>query len=292
MGLRSWLKARLGLSADAGRPGLEPINLVEEAPLQLELPEQAGIDLTLVQRRLLEGLLPQQPLAADERQWRDQLASRLSDGNQASQQLNLLLALMPYFPPHSLTVPDALEALPRWLLKDYVVYCEPELKAQLEGPAGLLPGTGSEDSVLLSERRGEEAMAWFRDEEALSRMQALLNLYAMDPRDAETREELAALRRVAAQLWLDVDPSQLQTLYGTPVGLLTRGLITAGFGQELVDEDDQRARQLLAPLVEDLRAPRAINALLAALLFYPLQKIEIEDGNALPAWLLEELRSF
>jgi len=29
-----------------------------------------------------------------------------------------------------------------------------------------------------------------------------------------------------------------------------------------------------------------------ALLYYPLQKIEIEDGNALPAWLLEELRSF
>ena len=73
--------------------------------------------------------------------------------------------------------------------------------------------------------------------------------------------------------------------------LLTRGLITAGFGQELVDHDDLRARQLLAPLVEDLRAPRAINALLAALLFYPLASIEIEDGNALPTWLLEELRS-
>lgn len=354
MGLRRWLKARLGLSAEAGTPGLEPINLVEEAPLQLELPAQAGIDLTLVQRpwsaarltaivrnaqhnpsaatlqaarqarhclssfwlvapvdqleelyggaigtvqrRLLEGPLPQQPLAADERQWRDQLASRLSDGSQASQQLNLLLALMPYFPPHSLTVPDALETLPRWLLKDYVVYCEPALKAQLEGPAGLLPGGADPEAdnaaaAPLSERRGEEAMAWFRDEEALSRMQALLNLYAMDPGDAETREELAALRRVAAQLWLDVDPSQLQTLYGTPVGLLTRGLITAGFGQELVDDDDLRARQLLAPLVEDLRAPRAINALLAALLFYPLASIEIEDGNALPTWLLEELRS-
>lgn len=66
-------------------------------------------------------------------------------------------------------------------------------------------------------------MAWFRDEEALSRMQALLNLYAMDPADADTLAELAALRRVAAQLWLDVDASQLQMLYGTPVGLLTRG---------------------------------------------------------------------
>jgi len=354
VGLRRWLKVRLGLSTDAANPGLQPINLVEEAPLQLELPAQAGIDLTLVQRpwsvarltaivrnaqhnpsaatlqagrqarhclssfwlvapvdqleelyggaigtvqrRLLEGPLPQQPLAADERQWRDQLASRLSDGSQASQQLNLLLALMPYFPPHSLTVPDALDVLPRWLLKDYVVYCEPELKAQLEGPAGLLPGGADPEAAdaavaPLSERRGEEAMAWFRDEEALSRMQALLNLYAMDPRDSETREELAALRRVAAQLWLDVDSSQLQTLYGTPVGLLTRGLITAGFGQELVDDDDLRARQLLAPLVEDLRAPRAINALLAALLFYPLASIEIEDGNALPTWLLEELRS-
>lgn len=134
-------------------------------------------------------------------------------------------------------------------------------------------------------------MAWFRDEEALSRMQALLNFYAMDPSDAETRQELAALRRVAAQLWLDVDPAQLQTLYGTPVGLLTRGLITAGFGQELVDASDHQARQQLAPLVADLEAPRAINALLAALLYFPLAKIEIEDGDALPAWLLEELRS-
>lgn len=64
-----------------------------------------------------------------------------------------------------------------------------------------------------------------------------------------------------------------------------------GFGQELVDASDQQARQRLAPLVEDLRAPGAINALLAALLYYPLASIEIEDGNALPAWLLEELRS-
>jgi len=155
--LRSWLKARLGLSADAGRPGLEPINLVEEAPLQLELPEQAGIDLTLVQRpwsvarltaivrnaqrnpsaatlqaarqarhclssfwlvapvdqleefyggaigtvqrRLLEGLLPQQPLAADERQWRDQLASRLSDGNQAFATAESAAGVDALFPP-------------------------------------------------------------------------------------------------------------------------------------------------------------------------------------------------
>jgi hypothetical protein len=354
VGLRRWLKARLGLSAEATGQELERINLVEEAPLQLELPAQAGIDLTLVQkpwsvsrlgtifrdaqrtptaatlqaarqarhclscfwlvapvdqlaalyggdigdlqRRQLEGPLPRQPLADDERQWRDQLAARLADSALASQQHNLLLALMPYFPPHSLTVAEPLESLPRWLLKDYVVYCEPALKAQLEGPAGLLQPSSTSESgeelELLSERRGEEAMAWFRDEEALSRMQALINLYGLDPEDQDTLEELATLRRVAAQLWLDVHPSQLETLYGTPVGLFTRGLITAGFGREQLDAVDARARRQLAPLVEDLRSPGAINALLAALMFYPPNQIEFEDTSGIPAWLQEELRSF
>ena len=354
MGLRRWLKARLGLSPESGSQELEPINLLEEAPLQIELPDQAGIDLTLVQRpwsvsrlnaivrdaqrtpsastlqaarqarhclssfwlvapvdqleelyagaigtlqrRLLEGPLPLQPLARDEQHWRDQLAARLTDTAQAAQQRNLLLALMPYFPPHSLTVADPIANLPRWLLKDYVVYCEPELKPQLEGPAGLLQAaeaaTSNNAFAPLSDRRGEDAMAWFRDEEALQRMQALLHLYGMDPEDAETVEELAALRLVAAQLWLDVHPSQVETLYGTPVGLLTRSLITAGFGREVVNDDDLRARQLLAPRVEDLRQPDAVNALLAVLMFYPPNKIEFEDASALPAWLQEELRSF
>ena len=231
-------------------------------------------------------------------QWRDQLAARLADGAQAAQQRNLLLALMPYFPPRSLSVADPIASLPRWLLKDYVVYCEPDLKPQLEGPAGLLQPGGADSAVAdldvmapLSERRGEEAMAWFRDEEALQRMQALLNLYAMDPDDAETVQELGVLRRVVAQLWLDVHPSQVETLYGTPVGLLTRSLITAGFGREVLDDDDIRARQQLAPQVEDLSQPDAVNALLAALMFYPPNKIEFEDASALPAWLQEELRS-
>jgi hypothetical protein len=354
VGLRRWLKARLGLSAEATAQELERINLVEEAPLPLELPAQAGIDLTLVQkpwsvsrlatifrdaqrtptvgtlqaarqarhclsffwlvapvdqlealyggdigdlqRRQLEGPLSRHPLAHDERQWRDQLAARLADGALASQQHNLLLALMPYFSPYSLTVPEPLETLPRWLLKDYVVYCEPELKAQLDGPAGLLQPSSTSGSAeeleLLSELRGEEAMAWFRDEEALSRMQALINLYGMDPEDRDTLEELAELRRVAAQLWLDVHPSQLQTLYGTPVGLLTRSLVTAGFGRELLSEDDVRARQQLAPRVADLSRPDAVNALLAVLMFYPPNKVEFEDASELPVWLQEELRSF
>ncbi len=352
LAIRRWIKARLGLTPGSGHQQDAAINLVDEAPRQHDLPELAGIDVTLVQRpwsasrlsaivrnaqrvpspatlqaarlarhclssfwlvapvdqleelyagaigevqrRLLEGPLPQQPLARDEQRWRVRLAARLAEGTQAAQHTNLLLSLMPYFAPHTFTIDNPIVNLPGWLLNDYVVYCEPRLKMELEGPAGLLQAGDSENGegiAPLSERRGDDAMAWFRDEEALSRMQALLNLYALDPNDSETVEELAALRRVAAQLWLDVDPNQLETLYRTPVGLITRSLITAGFGRELLNDVDVRARKQLAPRVEDLSQPDAVNALLAVLMFYPANKIELEDASGLPAWLQEELRS-
>ena len=357
MGLRSWLKVRLGLAATPGTPSGTSINLVsgDADPLQFAAPASAGIDLTLVQkpwsvsrlesifrsaqrlpspaslqaarqarhclssfwlvapvdqleqlytgeigalqRQQLEGPLVQQPLAADEAQWRDALAERLQDPAQASQQLNLLLAVMPYFPPYRLKLDQALDSLPRWLLKDYVVYCEPELKAQLEGPAGLLQASAPQaapatDLLPLTERRGEEAMEWFRNEEAINRMQALVNLYAMDPQDAETKAELGILRRVAAQLWLDVDASQIETLYQTPVGLLSRSLITCGFAGEVLGEQDQQVRQHLAARVGNLSSADALNALMAALLFYAPGQVQVADSSTVPAWLLDELRSF
>lgn len=262
-----------------------------------------GSAIGALQRRQLEGPLPKQPLAADERQWRDALVSRLTDPEQRAQRLNLLLAAMPYFPPQSLEVADPLETLPRWLLQDYVVYCQPELKVSLTGPAALLEPAelqaelvetasgGDEPLEPLTERRGEEAMAWFRDEEALSRLQALVNLYALEPGDTATCEELAVVRRVVAQLWLDVDPGQLETLYQTPVGLATRSLITCGFGRELTSPLDARAKALLAPRVADLQQPGALNALLAVLMFYPPGAIEVVDTAGMPAWLEQELRS-
>lgn len=350
MGLRSWLKARLGQSGSQQAPASSSINLVssEEVPAQFAAPERAGIDLTMtpkawsvarleglfrsaerqptaqtlqaarqarhclsafwltapvdqleelyagalgeLQRRQLEGPLPQQPLAGDEQQWRDGLVAYLQDPTYKVQRHNLLLALLPYCPPYSFKVENAIANLPRWLLRDYVVYCEPELKAELDGPAGLLEPAAEEEFVL-SERRGEEAMEWFRNEEALTRMQALVNLYSLDPSDSETLAELAALRRVTAQLWLDVDASQLETLYQTPVGLLTRSLITSGFGSELLSEADQQARQLLAQRAGDLEAPCAVNALLAALLYYAPGQVQVADSSALPEWLVRELNT-
>ena len=127
-------------------------------------------------------------------------------------------------------------------------------------------------------------MALFRDEAALSRMTSLINSYSLDSGDQEVLEELSGLRCLVAQLWLDVEPTQAQGLYDTPVGLVTRSLITANFGQELVDDQDQQIRAAFS-------APDSPESLIAMLLFYPAGAVTVKDTTSLPPWLVEELET-
>lgn len=264
------------------------------APVDL-LEEWYGGALGDLQRSLLEGPLPEQPLAPDEQQWRDRLARELEQRFEAPQRLNLLLALMPYYPPLTMKVEDPIEQLPEWLLKDYAVYCDPDLKLRLEGPAGYLQPSEPDAAELpvLSERRGQEAMAWLEQPDIVNRLAALINLYSLDPADAATCAELAGVRNTLAQLWLDVIPEQLEPLYRSVVGNLTRSLIVSGFSREDVAGDEPIIRRRLAAQLEDLSQPRAINSLLAVLLYVPLQQVEIEAGQQfIPAWLLADLQTF
>lgn len=251
---------------------------------QLEL--LYGSAIGALQRLQLEGPLVHQELARDEQAWRDQLQRQLDDPTQKPRQFNLLLALMPYTRPRQMRVASPLETLPDWLLADYAAYCDPELPLQepvaLLEAASELPSDSIESLQPLASQRGEEAMALFRDEAALSRMTALINRYSLDADDQEVREELSGLRCIVAQLWLDIEPTQAQGLYETPVGLVTRSLITANFGQELVDAQDQRIRAAFA-------APDSPESLLAMLLFYPAGAVTVGDTAALPQWLAQEL---
>jgi len=258
-----------------------------------------------LQRQQLNSGLGQQTLASDEKNWRDQLAAEMVKPESISRQLNVILALMPYTKPGKLKLADPIQSLPNWLLSDYVAYCAPELKHELEGPAGLLEPASKivevnveqaaeqfDNFQPLTDRRGEEALEWFRDEKALTRMKSLVNLYGMDPSDRETLEELSGLRKVLAQLWLDVESSQLESLYQLPVGLITRNLITSGFGKEMVDDDDVRARQDLPSLSADMQNPKCHGPLLATLLYYAPNAITFESTTGLPEWLVQELQSF
>lgn len=243
-----------------------------------------------LQRLQLEGPLVRQELARDEQRWRDQLQQHLAEPDHKPRQLNLLLALMPYTRPGQLSIVTPQETLPNWLLSDYAAYCDPELQAQLQEPVALLEAASDErveaQTTLepLASQRGEEAMGLFRDEQALTRMTELINRYGLDQEDQEVLEELSGLRCIVAQLWLDIEPVQAETLFNTPVGLVTRSLITANFGSELVDEQDQRIRDALTN-------PDSPEGLLAMLLFYPSGTVSISDRSSLPDWLANELET-
>ena len=245
-----------------------------------------------LQRLQLTGPLVQQDLAADEIRWRDQLLQRLEDPARAAERINLLLALMPYTQPRKLSVADPLNTLPDWLLNDYCVYCEPDLAA----PVGLLepaqPQTSDSKTEIepLTDRRGEDAMVWFRDEAVVARMQELIQAYSVDSTAADTLKELAGLRRVLAQLWLDVEPVQLQTLEQTAVGEVTRAMIRSEFSAVLQGQDDVMAREQLAAHAVDLSTPGAEGHVVATLLFFPPGKVQLESTEGLPHWLVEIFR--
>ena len=250
-----------------------------------------------LQRGLLEGPLPSQPLAYDERQWRSLLAERMLQPEQRSRLLNLLLALMPYTSPGKFKLAEADTILPEWLLHAYAGHCDPALKLQLEGPAGLLNPAVEEmqDMALpvLCERRGNEVMALLSGAESVRKAKALITLHGLAPDDGETLVELSELRQMLAQLWLDVDATSREPLYNSPIGEITCQLIRSGFGAVLVDAEDEEARQQLKHCGEllDVSQEAHQGLIFASLLFFPVNKIHFDAVEGLPSWLVEALGS-
>jgi hypothetical protein len=257
-----------------------------------QLPEFYAGPIGKLQRLQLEGPLVRQALARDEQGWLEQLTRQLASPDQKPRQHNLLLAVIPYTRPGGFSVGNPLEKLPDWLLEDYATYCDPTLEAQLHGPVGLLESASEEagqpvETTLnqlqpLSEHRGDEAMAWFHDEQAVERMTDLIERYSVNPEDTDVLQELSGLRCVVAQLWLDIDSDQGENLYTTPVGGVTSALIRANFGRELVDVQDQQIRAAMT-------SPDSAESLLAMLLFYPAGSVSLSASSSLPVWLAEEL---
>ena len=258
-------------------------------------------------RMLFSGSLTAQPLLAEEERWKAELSQRLLTRFDRPETISLLLAVIPYFSKGKMRVADPLHQIPRWFLQDYANLFDPSLLQQLHRPMGLLGPTAGVATagippglvqpvpqtigpLAMAPRRGNEAMALIQNKEFLGRMSGLVNLYTIDPSDAEVKRELSALRRQMGQIWLDVNPDQIQALYQTPFGQLFRNLVASGFGREQLGAEDQQLRAQLALLVADMTKPAALANLLAALPFYPPNKIQFGGGERLiPAWLLEDI---
>jgi hypothetical protein len=277
-----------------------------------------------VQRLLLHGGLPAQPLAADEETWQQNLSQTLQRDFSVPERLNLLLALMPYCQRGQLQVGQAAETLPGWLLGDYASCFDPSLADQLGRPLGLLdqPAEPAEPAMAaavgpdeadpaagvpaaaaapeavpqaaplpqISPNSGSESFALLQQAEVQERMRGLINLFAVEAENPEVLRELGALRRVLAQIWLDVSPDQLEELYrSTAVGDLYRTLLASNFGARLLEEGDGSHRDALLAVAKDLNHPGYLQAMLAAMLFCPQGRMELGDrASLLPAWFQQE----
>lgn len=145
---------------------------------------------------------------------------------------------------------------------------------------------------VMAQRRGNDALALLQNQDYLGRMSGLINLYTIDPNDAEVKRELIGLRRQMGQIWLDLNPTQLQALYQTPFGQLYRNFLGCGFSREPLIPEDQQLRGELARYVGNMAQPLAINALLAALPFFTPGRIQFGGGEQfIPPWLLADIQA-
>ena len=245
-----------------------------------------------VYRKLLAGALPALPLDANETAWKNQLAASLQHGFEQHGSVNVLLALLPYLDREAMQVTDPLVHLPSWLIPLYSERCEPGLSRQRPSAPPKLPPVTSLAPVLpdLAPIIGAESMALIGDAAFLGKLNGLIHLYALDPADMDICRDLNLGRRQVAQVWLDVETDQLEALYKTPFGELTDHLIASGFAREPLLESDLAMRQQLAAAAADLHQPRALNALMAVLLYYPIEQVTLpEDPMLIPSWLSQSL---
>ena len=229
-----------------------------------------------LQRLCLEhvGLLGK--LLDDEQVWRDQLQALLQASVGSSAFLNYWLALMPYLQPGELRLDDPSAVIPPWLLDDYTRLCEPE-----QWLRELFP---------LCSRRHQRAREWLCEEAVLARAVVLFNGYQLDPKADDQLQELAQLRLVVAQFWLDLASDQVQPSFDSPIGLLTRSLVVAGFHQRSVLPGDGAIAAALQQQLLDCSDQRVLQQLFAALLFGVTPDVS-RLGALIPAWCREELRS-
>ena len=245
-----------------------------------------------VYRHLLAGALPALPLDRPDVALKQQLTDFLQQGLERHGSINVLLALLPYLDREAMQVHEPLRHLPAWLIPLYAERCEPGLGAQSTPQRPQLPPMATHNITLpeLAPITGTASMALIGDAEFLGRINGLISLYNLEPGDPEICRDLSQGRRQVAQVWLDVDSDQLEALYRTPFGQLTDHLITSRFAVEPLSQDELAMRQQLSEVAADLRHPRALNALLAALLYYPIEQVTLPaDSTLIPAWLSESL---
>lgn len=114
-----------------------------------------------------------------------------------------------------------------------------------------------------------------------------VKLYQTNSSNTSAISELRQLRKQIADFWLKVPADNLETTYNSDPGKSYQILLFSGLQTQPLMEEEQIFLQQLTQISKGLVHPQAINALIAAMLYFPPGTMRIPDArNRLPRWLI------
>ncbi len=282
-------------------------HLAATSPQQLEALYRTNVGDAY--RALLKSEFRAEPLSQEEASIKQQL-TQASAGLTRPDSINALMGVMLYTPNGQLKVRDAQNRLPAWLYGDYVAAFEtgvtPTPAVAAAAPVTSTPVAATPTpptpvapiaapATLPAPAANPYMPALAVDSPAfLNRLLGSVNLYMIDPTDRAICNELRQLRRRFADYWLTIDETNLETIYQGDLGRGFKLLLQSGFQKEPLDSEDDAYKQALTKVAVGLTAPKAINAMMNAMLYFPTDKLRVQQAEQrLPGWLLPDyLRVF
>ncbi|MEM1171161.1 MAG: glycosyltransferase [Cyanobacteria bacterium P01_H01_bin.35] len=263
---------------------------------------------------LLASGIQNEPQTEEEEKFIKELADT-SIGLTNPKGINALLGGMLYFPPGKMLVRDAKNRLPHWLINDYKqVFESREVAQKLEKAFQTKSPHLSEDSidrgletkglatkgletkplqvnVVLTENKADNLDS--ADQKFLNQLLGTVNLYYIDPSDESVVKELRQLRKQTADFWINLEPQKLETFYLCEMGKGYQALLNSRIqNQSLIESEQEFLQHLATQLAQGIEAPKALNYLLAAMLYCRSEQLRIEDIDKLPNWLLQDYQKF
>ncbi len=132
--------------------------------------------------------------------------------------------------------------------------------------------------------------------EFVNRVLGTAFLHGIDPTDSSITLQLRDIRKQLADFWLKVPSSQLESMYSGQGGIAERTILDSGFrNQPLLKEEGTFLQSLISELTAKTASdpPAAINYLLAAMLYMPKGRLNVQDARrGLPGWLIGDYEKF
>lgn len=237
---------------------------------------------------LLNRGIQKEPLTDSEQVLVNQLA-KVATGLAQPNSINSLMVVMLYSQPGKMFVRDALKRLPGWLYPDYQrIFENSEAIAQIQRAvtAQQQPTPGK------AEELPPEAMP-LENSQLINRARGCAKLFQIDPTDADIAAELRQLRWQIAHFWLNLPEEILETTYDRDMGDAFRALLHSRLQNERLTQQEWDFLQTLATyLRQGLDAPRSIHHLMAAMLYYRPEQVQIQNPSRLPNRLRRDYESW